>query len=348
MKYFKHVFISLLIIIFLIILFIYTSQQNIIEGATTTASSRLVISSESYTPVTSCLIPDTNTYSIQSSNFYFYKNNNTSANPKFRPFFFLQNNYDSNIITNIFNDNRQYNIDCSYVLYFINSNSKNYWYQNNNSNRIKCYLMNSGTFIACLKYFNDSFTSTITNGIPKPDLTNVTIKYNSISTTNKNNSRGELTIKFINDSSVTTNNPKYNFELTINVNKTSTNLNQFETILIDYLINNNIINTSFDKTTIKYIDLTYNTSSDSYNINLYNSQGSILISYNNFKINDLFTIVFGLFSDSANSIVNEIKSIYNVQESGIPLYLNTATNNNRFSCGYIQDSNQNKSYPFIP
>jgi len=345
MKFFKQIFIGLLIIIiFLIILFIKIFKPHIIEGATTTASSTLVLSTNSYTPITSCKTSGSNTSTISTSDFYFYN----STSPKFYPIFFLQNNYDSNIIKNIFNDNRPYNIDCSNVLYFINSNTKNYWYQSNNtSKRILCYLNKSGSLTDCLKYFNDSFTSKITNGIPKPDITNINIKYNSIST--KNNNSGQLTITFINDSSVTTTSPKYNLELTINIDKQSTTLNKFEIILINYMIYNKTINTDFDKSSIKYIDLSYNTSSNNYNINLYNKEKTVAISYNNFIINDLFTIVFGLFADStsANSIISDIISIYNVQDPNTNLYLRSATNNNKFLCGYIQDANKNKSYPFI-
>ena len=222
MKYFKHVFICLLIIIILILLSIHVFQQNIIEGATTTGSSRLVISSKSYTPITSC--ETASGYTIQSNNFYFYK---PTISPKFYPIFFLQNNYDINILTNIFFDSRPYNIDCDNVLYFINSNSRNYWYQSNSiSKKIKCYLNKSGTLIDCFKYFNEKFTSN-TDNIPKPDIGDITITYNSYN----NKSNGLLNIIFKNDIT----NTYYNIGLTINITKNNEIYEYIHPFLYHYL-----------------------------------------------------------------------------------------------------------------
>lgn len=338
MKFFRHVFICLLIIIILIVLSIHVFQQNIIEGATTSGSSRLVLSSNPYTPITSCPT-GSQSYTVQSSNFYFYNTNNTSASPKFFPIFFLQNSYDINILRNIFLDNRQYNIDCDNVLYFINSNSKNYWYQSNNiSSRIKCYLNKSGTFIECWKYLNEQFTST-TPIIQKPNVGDTTIRYNSYY---NDKSNGLLKITFKNDTA----DPNYNVGFIINIGKNSNGtLNKFENKLLNYFVRKNIINRRFDRTTVKFIRLTYNTSKQLYTLFCYNDSSEI-IRYTDFEISDLSDKMFGLFSNTY-SIEDEIASIYNVNEPSTPLYLINANNNNRFSCGYIEDSNKNKSYPFI-
>lgn len=355
MKYFKHVFICLLIII-LINLSIHAFQKNIIEGATQKSiTSTSPLSSNPYQPNISCFV-SSNISTIKVTDFYFNDvNNNTN---KFYPIFFLQNNYDNNIVTQFFLDNKSYNIDCNNVLYVNTPNSKNYFYKGDTSNQIKCYLNKSGTFIDCLRYFNESFTETTSTNKkqqPKPQIHDISITYNSNDITNKNNRIGVLNIIFKNDNSDT----NKDIRLRINIKKNNDGrLNKFETILIDYLIQKQIINKVL-KDSVKFVILNY--VSYSYSLSFFNMESIEFFVYKDFTIDNIFNMIFGLFSMDSNtaSIASDINSIDYVKYTPprrwsrpkyfyYPLYSINSSNNSRFSCGYIEDPVEyNKSYLFI-